>query len=235
MLRIEELQVRYGKIEVIKSLTLEVHPEEIVSLIGANGAGKTTLLRTISGLKRPSAGRILFEESRIDTLPAARLSKLGISHVPEGRHVFPELSVLDNLYLGGYSLGPAKKARRELARVFSLFPILESRSKQTSATLSGGEQQILVIGRALMSRPRLLLLDEPSLGLSPLFVQEVFRLIGRIREEGITILLVEQNARMALKYANRGYVIEMGKIVMEDSASELLKNKKLKEWYLGGS
>lgn len=234
MLRIEDIQVKFGEVEVIKAVNLEVRREEIVTLIGANGAGKTTLLRTVSGLKRPSAGRILFEETRIDVLRASLLPKMGISHVPEGRHVFPELSVLDNLYLGAYSLGSAKKAQGELSRVFHLFPILRDRARQISATLSGGEQQLLVIARALMSRPRLLLLDEPSLGLAPLFVQEVFKLISKIREEGLTIFLVEQNARMALKHAHRGYVIEMGKIVMEGDAGRLLKDERLRKWYLGG-
>ncbi|RPI99444.1 MAG: ABC transporter ATP-binding protein [Deltaproteobacteria bacterium] len=235
MLHIEDLYVKYGEIEAIRSLTLEVRREEIATLIGAKGAGKTTLLRTISGLKRPFRGRILFEGSRIDTLQPSMLPRMGIAHVPEGRHVFHELSVLDNLYLGAYSAGSTRKAKEELSRVFSLFPILRGRSRQTSATLSGGEQQILVIARALMGRPRLLLLDEPSLGLSPLFVQNIFLLIDRIRKEGLTILLVEQNARMALKYADRGYVIETGRIVMEDEARELLTNARLKEWYLGGS
>ncbi len=235
MLRIEELEVRYGEVEVLKRLSLSVHREEIVTMIGANGAGKTTLLRTISGLKKPSNGRILFEGERIDHLRPSLLPRRGIAHVPEGRHVFPELSVEENLYLGGYSLGSARKTRSELSRVLALFPILGSRAKQVSATLSGGEQQILVIARALMSRPRLVLLDEPSLGLAPIFVGEVFRLIGRIREEGLTVFLVEQNARMALKYAGRGYVIEMGKIVKDDHAAELLNDRKLMEWYLGRS
>jgi len=235
MLHIEGLEIKYGDVEAIRELTLEVRREEIVTLIGANGAGKTTLLRTISGLKKPSKGRIFFEGSRIDTLRASMLPRMGIAHVPEGRHVFSDLSVLDNLYLGAYSMGATRKAKAELSRVFSLFPILQNRSGQMSATLSGGEQQLLVIARALMGRPRLLLLDEPSLGLAPLFVQNVFLLIDRIRKEGLTILLVEQNAKMALKYADRGYVIETGKIVMEDEARELLGNARLKEWYLGGS
>jgi branched-chain amino acid transport system ATP-binding protein len=235
MLHVEDLHVSYGDIEAIRGLTLEVRREEIVALIGANGAGKTTLLRTISGLKKPSGGRILFEGTQIDLLRPSLFPRMGIAHVPEGRHVFHELSVLDNLYLGAYSMGSGRKAKAELDRIYSLFPILRGRSAQTSATLSGGEQQILVIARALMGRPKLLLLDEPSLGLSPLFVQNVFLLIGRIRKEGLTILLVEQNARMALKTADRGYVIETGKIVMEDEAGRLLSNAKLKEWYLGGS
>lgn len=233
MLKIEGLHVHYGDVEAIKGLDLEVRRQEIVSLIGANGAGKSTLLRTISGLKRGSEGRILFEDIPIHTVRAAKLPRMGIAHVPEGRHVFTELSVLDNLYLGAFSKGSAKRARSDLDRVFSLFPLLKERKKQISATLSGGEQQLLVIGRALMSGPRLLLLDEPSLGLAPLFVRDIFRLIDKIRGEGLTILLVEQNARMALKLANRGYVIETGRIVMEDESTRLLNNPKLKSWYLG--
>jgi branched-chain amino acid transport system ATP-binding protein len=234
MLRVENLEIRYGEVEAIRGLYIQVGRGEAVALIGANGAGKTSLLRAVSGLKRPSGGRIFFEESRIDTCRPALVARRGIAHVPEGRHVFAGLSVLDNLYLGAFAIGSTRKAKAELGRIFSLFPVLGERAGQESGTLSGGEQQLLVIARALMSRPKLLLLDEPSLGLAPLFVQKVFSLIGQIKKEGLTILLVEQNARMALKYAERGYVMEMGRIVMEDRGSELLKNQKLREWYLGG-
>lgn len=233
MLKVEDLQVKYGDVQALRELNLEVLREEIVCLIGANGAGKSTLLRTISGLKKPSKGRIFFQGERIDTVRASRLPRMGIAHVPEGRRVFGELSVLDNLYLGAFSKGSAKKAQGDLNWVFSLFPILEKRRGQLSATLSGGEQQLLAVARALMAGPELLLLDEPSLGLAPLFVLNIFRLIDRIRENGLTILLVEQNAKMAFRHADRGYVIETGKIVMEGVSKTLLNDPNLKSWYLG--
>ena len=233
MLRVEDLSVKYGDIQAIGGLNLEVLSEEIVCLIGANGAGKSTLLRTISGLKKPSTGRIFFEEKRIDTIRASKLPGMGIAHVPEGRRVFGELSVIDNLYLGAFSKGSAKRAQEDLGWVFSLFPILEKRTGQLSATLSGGEQQLLAIARALMAGPKLLLLDEPSLGLAPLFVRDIFRLIDRIREDGLTILLVEQNAKMAFQHADRGYVIETGEIVKAGESQALLGDPNLKSWYLG--
>jgi branched-chain amino acid transport system ATP-binding protein len=214
-------------------LNLEVLSEEIVCLIGANGAGKSTLLRTITGLKKPSKGRIFFQEQRIDVLRASKLPGMGITHVPEGRRVFGELSVIDNLYLGAFCKGSAKRAQKDLHWVYSLFPILEKRKKQVSATLSGGEQQLLAIARALMAGPKLLLLDEPSLGLAPLFVRDIFQLIDRIRKDGLTILLVEQNAKMAFQHADRGYVIETGEIVMAGESQTLLKDPNLKSWYLG--
>lgn len=234
MLRIEHLEVQYGDVVAVSDLNLEVRKGEIVALIGANGAGKSTLLRTISGLKRPSKGRIYFNEERIDQVRPATLPRKGLAHVPEGRHVFAELSVLDNLYLGAYSKKPKRAILDELERIYSHFPVLESRKSQISATLSGGEQQLLAIARALMGKPKLLLLDEPSLGLAPLIVRQVFQLIEKIKNNGITILLVEQNARAALKYADRGYVMENGCIVMEDYSTNLIKNPDLMGWYLGG-
>ena len=231
LLELQDVRVKYGAVEALKGITLDVAEGEIVTLLGANGAGKTTTLRTISGLLRPSAGRIVFDGRPVDTLPAHEIVAIGIGHVPEGRRVFPRMSVLENLEMGAYQhKGGSKDV---LSRVFSLFPVLEERKGQDGGTLSGGEQQMLAIGRALMSRPRVLLLDEPSMGLAPLFVAKIFEIISEINADGTTVLLVEQNAAQALKLAARGYVLETGSIVMSDNADTLLSDDRVRAAYLG--
>ncbi|MCU1591291.1 MAG: transporter ATP-binding protein [Frankiales bacterium] len=231
MLELEDLHVKYGAVEALKGITLEVNEGEIVTLLGANGAGKTTTLRTISGLLRPSAGRLLFEGKPIHELPAHEVLGIGIGHVPEGRRVFPRMSVLENLEMGAYQRKGGNKEVME--RVFDLFPVLSERKTQDGGTLSGGEQQMLAIGRALMSRPRLLLLDEPSMGLAPLIVAKIFEIIAEINQDGTTVLLVEQNAAQALKLAGRGYVLETGSIVMSEDAATLLSDDRVRAAYLG--
>jgi branched-chain amino acid transport system ATP-binding protein len=231
MLELQDVHVKYGAVAALKGVTLEVHEGEIVTLLGANGAGKTTTLRTISGLLRPAAGRLLFEGRPIDTMPAHDVLGVGIGHVPEGRRVFPRMSVLENLEMGAYQRKGGNKQVME--RVFELFPVLAERKSQDGGTLSGGEQQMLAIGRALMSRPRLLLLDEPSMGLAPLIVAKIFEIIAEINQDGTTVLLVEQNAAQALKLAGRGYVLETGSIVMSDDAQTLLSDDRVRAAYLG--
>jgi len=231
MLELHDVKVRYGAIGALKGITVEVDEGEIVTLLGANGAGKTTTLRTISGQLRPYEGQIRFDGQRIDGMAAHQVVGLGIGHSPEGRRVFPRMSVLENLQMGAYRFGKARK--EDLDRVFTLFPRLLERKTQDGGTLSGGEQQMLAIGRALMSRPRLLLLDEPSMGLAPLLVQQIFDIIGEINAQGTTVLLVEQNAAQALSIAHRGYVLETGSIVMSDGASSLLVDPRVKAAYLG--
>ena len=231
MLELHDVKVRYGAIGALKGITVEVDEGEIVTLLGANGAGKTTTLRTISGQLRPYEGQIRFDGQRIDGMAAHQVVGLGIGHSPEGRRVFPRMSVLENLQMGAYRFGKARK--EDLDRVFTLFPRLLERRTQDGGTLSGGEQQMLAIGRALMSRPRLLLLDEPSMGLAPLLVQQIFDIIGEINAQGTTVLLVEQNAAQALSIAHRGYVLETGSIVMSDGASSLLVDPRVKAAYLG--
>jgi branched-chain amino acid transport system ATP-binding protein len=231
MLELHDVKVRYGAIGALKGITVEVAEGEIVTLLGANGAGKTTTLRTISGQLRPYEGQIRFDGQRIDGMAAHQVVGLGIGHSPEGRRVFPRMSVLENLQMGAYRFGKARK--EDLDRVFTLFPRLLERKTQDGGTLSGGEQQMLAIGRALMSRPRLLLLDEPSMGLAPLLVQQIFDIIGEINAQGTTVLLVEQNAAQALSIAHRGYVLETGSIVMSDGASSLLVDPRVKAAYLG--
>jgi branched-chain amino acid transport system ATP-binding protein len=231
MLQLEEVKVRYGAITALKGVSLEVAEGEIVTLLGANGAGKTTTLRTISGQLACFDGQILFEGDRIDGRPAHEVVGLGIGQSPEGRRVFAAMSVLENLQMGAYRFGRARK--EDLDRVFHLFPRLLERRQQDAGTLSGGEQQMLAIGRALMTRPRLLLLDEPSMGLAPLLVKQIFDIIREINEQGTTILLVEQNAAQALGLAHRGYVLETGSIVMSDAASSLLVDPRVKAAYLG--
>jgi branched-chain amino acid transport system ATP-binding protein len=233
LLTIRGLDVYYGAVHALKGVDLEVRRGEIVTLIGANGAGKSTLLRAISGLVRPRAGSITFDGKDLIRLPAHDVVVAGISHAPEGRAVFANLSVEDNLELGAYRRKDHGIAA-DMERMIALFPRLGERRKQASGTMSGGEQQMLAIARALMSRPRLLLLDEPSLGLAPLLVADIFRTIVEINREGTTILLVEQNANQALKIAHRGYVLETGKVALSDDASNLLANPAVKEAYLGG-
>ncbi len=233
MLSIRDLAVSYGNIPALHGISLEVQKGEIATLIGANGAGKTTTLRTISGLLRPKSGEILFNDRNINGIKPHAITAMGISHVPEGRGIFANLTVSDNLELGAY-LRKDKVQKSEYERIFSLFPVLKERIKQNAGTLSGGEQQMLAISRALMSKPAVLLLDEPSLGLAPQLVQTIFRVIREINAEGTTILLVEQNAHMALVTAHRGYVMETGRIVVADETKALLASDRIKKAYLGG-
>lgn len=234
MLNVNEIDVYYGNIQALKGVSLHVEQGEIVTLIGANGAGKTTLLNTLSGLLRPRKGEITYLSNSIIRRQAQQIVKDGISHVPEGRRVFANMSVEDNLDLGAYLRKDAKEIKNDLDRVYELFPRLYERRKQQSGTLSGGEQQMLAMGRALMSKPKLLLLDEPSMGLAPLLVQTIFEIIQDINENGTTILLVEQNAHMALSIADRAYVIETGKVVISGTSQELQESEQVREAYLGG-
>jgi len=237
MLRIEELSASYNGIHVLKGISIRVPKGKVVSIIGANGAGKSTLLKSISGLMKISQGRILYKEQDIAGLPAYRIVSLGISQVPEGRQLFAHLTVRDNINLGAYHYFKRRnlvEIKSRIEQVYKMFPILEKRSKQIAGTLSGGEQQMLAIARALMGRPDLLLLDEPSMGIAPLILREIFNVIKQLNESGTTILLVEQNAGAALKVAHHSYVLERGEIVLEGLASELLNNPKVKEHYLGG-
>ena len=232
LLEIRDLDVRYGHIQALKGISLDVAEGEIVALLGANGAGKTTLMRTVSGLMRPHSGQVLLRGQPIQRTGADAIVRLGISQVPEGRRVFPTLSVAENLSLGAYTR-PRAESAQTLATVWKMFPRLLERREQLAGTLSGGEQQMLVIGRALMARPRLLLLDEPSLGLAPIIVRDIFRSLRDIRGQGMTVLLVEQNARMALKLADRGYVLETGTIRLQGAAAQLLASAEVQATYLG--
>ncbi|MEH7251451.1 ABC transporter ATP-binding protein [Neobacillus niacini] len=234
MLKIEDINVYYGIIHALKGVSLEIYEGEIVTLIGANGAGKSTLLKTISGLLKPKNGSILFEGQSISGKVAQAIVKQGLSHVPEGRRVFANMSVEENLELGAYLRKDKQGIKEDFEKVFNLFPRLLERRKQLSGTLSGGEQQMLAMGRALMARPKLLLLDEPSMGLAPLLVKTIFRIIEEINKSGTTILLVEQNANMALSIADRAYVIETGKIVLSGSSEELNQSDQIRMAYLGG-
>ncbi|MDF2568803.1 MAG: livF 7 [Sporomusa sp.] len=234
MLKVENINVYYGAIHALKGISVEVNQGEIVTLIGANGAGKSTTLRTISGLLKPKAGQIEFEGQNIAGMPAQNIVKLGISQVPEGRRVFAHMSVLENLELGAYLRSDTKEIKEDMDKVFARFPRLGERRSQLSGTLSGGEQQMLAMGRALMSRPRILLLDEPSMGLAPLLVKEIFSIIKDINETGTTVLLVEQNAHMALSIANRAYVLETGRIILSGDAKELAESEEIRKAYLGG-
>ena len=237
MLKIVGLNAAYESIQVLKNVSLKVPKGKVVSIIGANGAGKSTLLKSISGLMKISKGNIFYKDKDIAGMPANRIVGLGISQVPEGRQIFGHLSVLDNIHLGAYlyfKRNNRLEIKQRVDRIYEIFPILETRSKQIAGTLSGGEQQMLAIARALMARPELLLLDEPSMGIAPLILREIFNVIQQLNESGTTILLVEQNARAALKVARHSYVIERGEIVMEGMAGELLHNPRVKEVYLGG-
>jgi branched-chain amino acid transport system ATP-binding protein len=231
MLEVVDLEVRYGAIRAIKGISFHVGEGEIVALLGANGAGKTTTQKTISGMLRPSAGRITFLGQRIDGVPAHELIRLGICHAPEGRHVFPRMTVAENLDMGAFRFKKIDQA--DLDRVLELFPRLQERYRQVAGTLSGGEQQMLAIGRALMGKPRLLLLDEPSMGLAPMVVAQIFDIVREINESGVTVLLVEQNAAQALALADRGYVLETGELVLHGTGSELLADDRVRAAYLG--
>ena len=234
MLKVEKLSVHYGMIQAVRDVSFEVNEGEVVSLIGANGAGKTTILRTLSGLVRPSAGKIEFLGKEIQKLPAQKIVAGGLSQVPEGRHVFPGLTVMENLEMGAFLKKNREENQANLKKVFSRFPRLEERKNQDAATLSGGEQQMLAMGRALMSTPKLLLLDEPSMGLAPIFIQEIFDIIQDIQKQGTTVLLIEQNANKALAISDRGYVLETGKIVLSGTGKELAASDEVRKAYLGG-
>jgi len=231
LLEVRDLDVRYGAIRAIKGIDFTVEEGEIVALLGANGAGKTTTQKTISGMLRPAAGSITFDGQRIDGIPAHRLIGLGICHVPEGRHVFPRMTVAENLEMGAFRF--RRPDETELERVMELFPRLRERFRQQAGTLSGGEQQMLAIGRALMGKPRLLLLDEPSMGLAPLIVRQIFEIVREINESGVTVLLVEQNAAQALALAHRGYVLETGELVLSGTGQDLLADDRVRAAYLG--
>ena len=234
MLEVKNLDVHYGVIQGVRNVSFEVNQGEVVSLIGANGAGKTSILRTISGLVRPSNGTITFEGQEIQKTPAQKIVASGLSQVPEGRHVFPGLSVLENLEMGAFLRKNREENAQNLKHVFQRFPRLEERKTQDAATLSGGEQQMLAMGRALMSQPKLLLLDEPSMGLAPIFIQEIFEIIKDIQKQGTTVLLIEQNANIALSIADSGYVLETGKVILSGTGKELLASDEVRKAYLGG-
>ncbi len=235
MLKVKNLEAGYGKLRVLKRISMHVDPGEIVTIIGANGAGKTTLLHTITGLVKIGTGEIIFKNNNLQKISAEKIVAAGCSLVPEGRQVFSTMTVQENLILGGYV--QAKRDRKsvdyEMARVFELFPVLKERDKQLAGTLSGGEQQMLAMGRALMAKPSLIMMDEPSTGLAPLIVKNIFQVILRLREEGNTVLLVEQNAKAALGIADRGYVLETGKIILQGAAEDLLQNRDVQRAYLG--
>jgi branched-chain amino acid transport system ATP-binding protein len=231
MLDVDNIEVRYGAIRALKGISLHVNEGEVVALLGANGAGKTTTQKTISGMLRPSLGSITYDGRRIDGIPAHELIRLGICHVPEGRHVFPRMTIRENLEMGAFRF--KKVDEDDIDRVFALFPRLKERIGQQGGTLSGGEQQMLAIGRALMGKPRLLLLDEPSMGLAPLIVAQIFDILREINSTGVTVLLVEQNAAQALRLADRGYVLETGEIVLDGTGSGLLADDRIRAAYLG--
>lgn len=234
MLKVKDLSVHYGVIQAINKINFEVHEGEIVSLIGANGAGKSTILKAISGLYRPSEGEILFKDTPIQKASTKKIVESGISLVPEGRHVFSGMTVLENLELGAYLRKDKDGIKQDLENIYERFPVLAERKKQDTATLSGGEQQMVAMGRALMSRPKLLLLDEPSMGLAPIFIKEIFSIIKDINQQGTTVLLIEQNAKVALSISNRGYVLETGKVVLSGTGEELLASDEVQKAYLGG-
>ncbi len=233
MLEIKDIQVYYGMIQAIKGVSFHVNEGEVVALIGANGAGKTTILHTISGLLSPKVGSVMFEGKDITKIPGHKIVSMGMAHVPEGRRVFAQLTVLQNLKLGAYTRKDKQELQQTLKTVFERFPRLEERQNQMAGTLSGGEQQMLAMGRALMSHPKIILMDEPSMGLSPIFVNEIFDIIQEVSKSGTTVLLVEQNAKKALSIADRAYVLETGNIVLEGKAQELLQDDSIKKAYLG--
>ena len=233
MLEVKDLEVYYGVIQAIKGISFEVNKGEVIALIGANGAGKTTTLHTITGLLSPKKGQVIFEGKDITKVPAHKIVSMGMAHVPEGRRVFAELSVYENLKMGAYTRSDKNEIEESLANVYRRFPRLEERKNQMAGTLSGGEQQMLAMGRALMSKPKIILMDEPSMGLSPILVNEIFDIIRAVSESGTTVLLVEQNAKKALAIADRAYVLETGKIMLEGNAKDLLEDDSIKKAYLG--
>jgi len=235
ILKLEDVHTFYGRIEALKGISLEVREGEIVTLIGANGAGKSTTLRSISGLNQPRRGSIVFQGKNITRRSPHEIVELGISQSPEGRRLFPRMSVLENLEMGAFQRKNRGEIKEDIERVYSLFPRLAERKNQKGGTLSGGEQQMCAMGRALMARPKLLMLDEPSLGLAPIFVEKIFEIIGEINEQGTTVLLVEQNALMALDASRRGYVLETGRVVLTDDAKRLRENEQVRKTYLGVS
>ncbi len=233
MLEVKNIEVYYGVIQAIKGISFEVNQGEVIALIGANGAGKTTTLQTITGMLSPKSGEVIFEGVDITKIPGHKIVSMGMAHVPEGRRVFAQLSVYENLKLGAYTVKDPTEAERQLEKVYASFPRLYERKNQMAGTLSGGEQQMLAMGRALMSSPRLICMDEPSMGLSPILVDEIFKIINDISSSGTTVLLVEQNAKKALSIADRAYVLETGNIVLDGKASDLLNNEEIKKAYLG--
>jgi len=233
LLELRSVEVAYGDLPALRGVSVSLEAGETLSVVGANGAGKTTMLRTISGLMRPRAGQILLDGERLDSLPSHAIVARGVVQVPEGRKIFPSLTVLENLELGSYVAAAKARRRAGIEQVFGLFPRLKERERQAAGTMSGGEQQMLAIGRSLMARPRVLMLDEPSLGLAPIVVKEIFRIIGEINRLGTPVLLVEQNTRQALALSRRGYVLENGRVVLEGSGAELLGNEHVKRAYLG--
>ncbi|MFZ2352709.1 ABC transporter ATP-binding protein [Paucilactobacillus nenjiangensis] len=234
LLKVEDLSVNYGVIQAVKGVNFEVNEGEIVSLIGANGAGKTTILKTISGILKPAGGKIYYEDREIQSEKSEKIVLGGISQVPEGRHIFPGLTVMENLQMGAFLRKDKAALKNDYDAVFSRFPVLSERKNQDAATLSGGEQQMLAMGRALMAKPKLILLDEPSMGLAPIFINEIFDIIKEIKKQGTTVLLIEQNASKALSIADRGYVLATGNILMTGTGEELLANEDVQKAYLGG-
>ncbi|WP_030564559.1 ABC transporter ATP-binding protein [Streptomyces aureocirculatus] len=233
LLEVEDLKVAYGKIEAVKGITFSVQAGQVVTLIGTNGAGKTTTLRTLSGLLKPLAGKIMFDGQPLNGVPAHKIVALGLAHSPEGRHIFPRLTITENLQLGAYLRDDKADIQKDIQRAYDLFPILGERRKQAAGTLSGGEQQMLAMGRALMSRPKLLMLDEPSMGLSPIMMQKIMHTITELKSQGTTILLVEQNAQAALSLADHGHVMEVGNIVLSGTGQDLLHDESVRKAYLG--
>ncbi|MFR0554059.1 ABC transporter ATP-binding protein [Loigolactobacillus coryniformis] len=234
LLKVTDLSVNYGVIQAVKKVNFEVNAGEIVTLIGANGAGKTTILKTISGLLRPSGGTITYEGQEIQKYKSQKIVAAGISQVPEGRHIFPGLTVVENLQMGAFLRKDRDGVKSDFEMVFDRFPVLKERRNQDAATLSGGEQQMLAMGRALMSKPKLILLDEPSMGLAPIFINEIFDIIQAIQKQGTTVLLIEQNAAKALSIADRGYVLQTGNVLLSGTGQELLANDEVQKAYLGG-
>ncbi|QCX75935.1 High-affinity branched-chain amino acid transport ATP-binding protein LivF [Streptomyces sp. YIM 121038] len=233
LLEVEDLRVAYGKIEAVKGISFTVEAGQVVTLIGTNGAGKTTTLRTLSGLLKPSAGKINFDGQPLHGVPAHKIVALGLAHSPEGRHIFPRLTIVENLLLGAYLRDDKEGIDKDIQRAYELFPILGERRKQAAGTLSGGEQQMLAMGRALMSRPKLLMLDEPSMGLSPIMMQKIMQTISELKAQGTTILLVEQNAQAALSLADHGHVMEVGRIALSGTGRDLLHDESVRKAYLG--